>query len=752
MSLLEEGKANTHLTHLEELVLTQGQKGYGMARAFLLELLEELKGNTDSKVQTSVKWDGAPAIFAGVNPENGKFFVGTKSIFNKVPKINYTAEDVRRNHGHAPGLVDKLEKALKYLPDLGISKILQGDFMFDDEMLSTTSIDGEAHYVFKPNTITYAVPVDSDLGKEIGNAKFGIVFHTTYDSLDSGAAFGADVSGLRRPPGVWFDDAFFTDDTGTVTLTNEEEAAVKKLVDSADTINGSIDYDGLPADLLNIYINSEIKEGEFLTDPARSFEGFKSWYSGRLEKRIGGLKSDRGRMRAEQQGQKMLSLFDARRDDILNLFKVSRLLFQAKNIFIDKYNNAVYNTKHFIDDGSGDLVASNPEGYVAVDREGNGVKFVDRLEFSKANFAVDKGAKFQQTENLTVYWGSDGFSVTKNLLEWSQNLPVVENKNQELYENLLGGAPITSLVRDAKHVKIALAEAVNWALNEGLGDMAVDAAVGTLKKFVASKMPAMKDTLKLVEQEQKRIIAIYPGRFQPMGQHHYQTYKALADKFGVENTFIATSNKTGPKSPLSFNEKRRIAIEHGVPGDKIILTRNPYQATEITDGFDGDNTAVVFAVGGKDMRESPRFANLDGLTKKGTPAYYKRYKPGEELVGLDKHGYITVAPHVEIEIPGFGEMSGTTLRKALKGATREDFEKIMGFYNQDIYDILQGKLEEISSMGGGAVAGYSLPLGMRAPKVVGSEKKKKRHPKDFIKEEEEIVTEVMDYLLGISVG
>ncbi|HAI39512.1 MAG TPA: hypothetical protein DCM40_16085, partial [Maribacter sp.] len=334
------------------------------------------------------------------------------------------------------------------------------------------------------------------------------------------------------------------------------------------------------------------------------------------------------------------------------------------------------------------------------------------------------------------------------LLEWSQNLPVVENKNQELYENLLGGAPITSLVRDAKHVKIALAEAVNWALNEGIGDKIVDAAVGTLKKFVGKTMPAMKDTLSLVEQEQKRIIAIYPGRFQPMGQHHYQTYKALVDKFGVENTFIATSNVVDPTkgSPLSFNEKRRIAIEHGVPGDKIILTRNPYQATEITDGFDADKTSVVFAVGGKDMRESPRFANLDGLTKKGTDAYYKTYKPGEELVRLDKHGYITVAPHVEIEIPGFGEMSGTTLRKALKGATREDFEKIMGFYNQEIYDILQGKLEELS--GSGAVGGFAGPLAMRAPKVVGSEKKKKK----TLPEEEEIVTEVMDYLLGISVG
>jgi hypothetical protein len=719
MSLLDEGKANTHLTHLEELVLTQGPKGYDMARAFLLELLEELKGNVDSKVKTSVKWDGAPAIFAGINPENGKFFVGTKSIFNKVPKINYTPEDVQRNHGHAPGLVDKLTKALQYLPPLGIQKILQGDFMFDDEMISTIDVDGEPHYAFKPNTITYAAPVNSKLGQEIAESKFGIVFHTTYDSLDSGASFGADVSGLNKVPGVWVDDAYFTDDTGTVTLTEDEETKVKELVAAADQINEKIDYDDLPMDLLNIYINSEIKGGQFLEDPEKSYLGFKRWYSGRLEKRIDKLKSEKGKMRATEKGQEMLAAFDDKQEDILNLFRVSRLLFEAKNIFISKYNNAVYNTKHFIDDGSGDLVASNPEGYVAVDHIGNGVKFVDRLEFSKANFAVDKGAKFQQTESLTVYWGSDGFSVTKTLLEWSRNLPFVENKNQELYENLLGGAPITSLVREASKVKVALAEAVNWALNE---------------------------------QDEKRVIAIYPGRFQPMGRHHYATYKALADQFGPENTFIATSNKMGPKSPLDFEEKKKIMVAHGVPADKIVMTRNPYQALEITKDFDPDATSVVFAVGGKDMRESPRFANLDGFTKKGTPAYYKTYKPGEELVGLGKHGYITVAPHVEIDVPGFGEMSGTTLRQALKGATPEDFEAIMGFYNQEIYDILQGKLEEMSAMGGGAVAGYSMPLGMRAPDVVGSEKKKKRHPKNFIKEEQEIVTEVMDYLLGISVG
>ena len=387
-------KANTHLTHLEELVLTQGPEGYNKARGFLLSLLKTLKGNTSSKVQTSVKWDGAPAIFAGINPENGKFFVGTKSIFNKVPKINYTKEDIIKNHGHAPGLVDKLTKALQYLPALKIKNILQGDFMFDDGMIRKTEIEGEPHYTFKPNTILYAVPVDSDFGRQIEQAKFGIVFHTTYNSLDGGASFGADVSGLKKAPGVWFDDAFFTDDTGVVTLTDDEEAKILELVNQADAVNEKIDYDDLPFAFLNIYINSEIKAGAFLENPQESFEGFINWYSTRVKKKIDSLKSDKGKQRATQNAQQTLQAFNEKREDIINIFIVSRLLFEAKNIFIEKYNNAVYNTKHFVDNGSGDLVASNPEGYVAVDRKGNGIKFVDRLEFSRANFAVDKGAKF----------------------------------------------------------------------------------------------------------------------------------------------------------------------------------------------------------------------------------------------------------------------------------------------------------------------------------------------------------------------
>ena len=252
----------------------------------------------------------------------------------------------------------------------------------------------------------------------------------------------------------------------------------------------------------------------------------------------------------------------------------------------------------------------------------------------------------------------------------------------------------------------------------------------------------------LTEQEEKRVIAIYPGRFQPMGPHHAQTYQKLAQKFGAENTFIATSNVVKPpNSPLNFEQKKSIMVKHGIPESQIVQTKNPYQAAEITSNFNPQNTAVLFAVGKKDMETQPRFSNLGGMTKKGTPAYYKKFEPNQELDSLDAHGYITVAPHVSLEIPGIGEMSGTTLRQALVQSDPQTFEKIMGFFDQEIYDMLQNSLQEMSSVGSVGAFGYGAPF-------PGPKKKNKLQYKGgkFIQEQDEMVNEVVDYLLGITVG
>ena len=680
-TILNEGKANTHLTHLEELILTRGEQGYEMAKAFLLEMIRVLKGDGNTKVSTSVKWDGAPAIFAGINPDNGKFFVGTKSIFNKVPKINYTMEDIDRNHGHAPGLVDKLKKALYYLPSLGIKKILQGDFMFDDEMLKVIDVDGEPHYRFKPNTIVYAAPVNSKMGQQIKNAKFGIVFHTTYDSLQSGASFGADVSGLRRRPDVWFDDAFFKNDTGYVTLTDDDVQRVQSLVNEADQVNSKINYENLPLAKMNIYLNSEIRGGAFADDPQGSYEGFVNWNKNRIQKKVDRLKSERGKQRAMAAGQADLEAVERSRADILNVFRLSRLLFEAKNIFIEKYNNAIYATKHFVDDGSGDLKVTNPEGYVAVDFAGNGVKFVDRLEFSRANFMMDKGFKkpdIKENQMLEIFWNADK-STEMTLREWHTVLPKTRKTNKKLFESLESGEMVTSLIPDSKMVKTALAEAVQWAINEQ-----------------ESSNPNI-DT----------ILMVYPGRFQPMGKHHAGVYRELAKRFGEDKTFIVTSNKVKlPKSPLDFSEKLQVMKKHGI--ENVVQVRNPYKAEELTSQYDPERTAILFAVGKKDMMESPRFRV--GKKRNGEPSYFQYYDANKNnLKPLSEHGYLYVAPHISLEVPGFGEMSGTTIRKALADADEKTFEDIMGFFDPEIYSMLKEKfsnISEMSAMGGGAVQGF----------------------------------------------
>jgi len=258
---------------------------------------------------------------------------------------------------------------------------------------------------------------------------------------------------------------------------------------------------------------------------------------------------------------------------------------------------------------------------------------------------------------------------------------------------------------------------------------AVKAGVPISKSGVSSLLSPLSDTLKITEAEGKRTVAIYPGRFQPMGPHHFQTYKQIAAAHGAENTYVATSDKTGPKSPLNFSQKKSIILKHGVPENQVQQVTNPYYAKEIYEQLGGpEDIEVVYFVGNKDMRENPRFQKTGGTTKEG---YDWR---------------LAVAPHVEIDIPGFGEMCGTSLRDCLGAAKPDQFKAIMGWFDPDVYKMLQNSLKE-TAMASGAVA---ISPG-RAPGVVGSEKEKKKHKKNFL-EEEELVSEVMDYLLGITVG
>ena len=225
---------NTHLEHLEDDIINNGVAGGQNAIAFLEALRDMFATNTSKAVSLTVKWDGAPAIFAGINPENGKYFVGTKSIFNKVPLINYTHADIDKNHPAGPG--PKLHVALDHFKKLKIPGIWQGDMLFTKDDLEASDINGESMLSFKPNTITYAVPMGSKLEKTISKAKIGIVWHTTYsgDTMDSlSANFGADAKKLSKSSSVWSTDAGFSDESGTVTMTASETDKFNRVLNMA---------------------------------------------------------------------------------------------------------------------------------------------------------------------------------------------------------------------------------------------------------------------------------------------------------------------------------------------------------------------------------------------------------------------------------------------------------------------------------------------------------------------------------------
>ena len=400
--LYEEAGPNKHLTHLEELVLTNKRDGANRAIGYLNALSQVLDSGTKKAINTTVKYDGAPAVVIGRDP-NGNFFVGSKSVFNAEPKLNYSIKDIKINHAAAPGLVDKLVKTFVHFKDTNIDGVYQGDFLFDNEIKKTAVIDGEDHVTFKPNTIVYAVPTNSKEGQDILNSDIGVVFHTEYDvQLDEEGKprfntkkFGVDVSTLDPGPKVYVKDAYFENDAGYVTLTDEETGFIRELVQQATQLTKEINFDGIDEDIykgLNTYINTEIRQGEVLKDTDVSFQQYVEWVEGRMDRKIDSLKSDRGKQKASQIKDQMLGLISSAKEDITKLLNLQVLIKQGKDIFIQKYNNIMkgVSMKHYLFDDNGDLVVTEPEGYVAVDAAGGAIKFVDRLEFSKANFTLDK--------------------------------------------------------------------------------------------------------------------------------------------------------------------------------------------------------------------------------------------------------------------------------------------------------------------------------------------------------------------------
>ena len=394
----KEGK-NVHLEHLEDNVLNNGVSGAREAINFLRSLRNMLAGHSDVKVNVTTKWDGSPAIFAGINPENGKFFVGTKSVFNKNAKLNYTDADIDENHP-SEGLNDKLKIALAYLPKLGIKGILQGDMMFTKSDLKHETIDGEEYIIFQPNTIVYAVPTDSKLAKIMMAAQLGVVFHTSYvgkDIENMKASFNIDIGHLTTTKDVWFRDASFTDASGSATFTEKETADLTSILSQAGRL-----FNTIPALTLNkiassetyltqikTYNNTKVREGQEIRDTRAHVNGLMKWVEDKLNKEISAAKKEETKQKRIKEKTEVMRFYRTNAIQLKNIFDLMNMIIEAKLMIIRKLET-IRSIGTFVRTDDGFRITA-PEGFVAVDKiKGNALKLVDRLEFSHQNFNVAK--------------------------------------------------------------------------------------------------------------------------------------------------------------------------------------------------------------------------------------------------------------------------------------------------------------------------------------------------------------------------
>ncbi len=388
---------NTHLEHLEDDIINRGAVGGDNALNFLKSVRNMLAGTTGSKTNITVKWDGAPAIICGINPENGKFFVGTKSVFNKSPKINYTVADIRKNHGGV--VAQKLEVCLANLKRLNIKGILQGDLLFTNDK-KVISIDGEKMLSFTPNTITYAVPQNSGIGKRIANAKMGIVFHTQYNGkkMDSlSASFGTVTGSSNR--NVFLASAAYQD-TAVLFPKSElskfdaqirmAEGSLRKAAPILNLMSKNISDDLSIGYRLKTYFNHFIRNSNSSMDKVAVMQKqFRDYFESVLQAEIDKRKTPAGKAKFIKAKADGLQFIDRNKQALYFAIASHITLGVAKQTLLQKMNQ-IQSIGNFIRTSTGYRVTA-PEGYVAVDKVAGAIKLVDRLEFSRQNFTMPKG-------------------------------------------------------------------------------------------------------------------------------------------------------------------------------------------------------------------------------------------------------------------------------------------------------------------------------------------------------------------------
>ena len=389
---------NKHLDHLEDRIILDGSAGGKEAIHALREMSKFLSGKPGPGMLVTTKWDGAPAIICGYDPEDGEFFVGTKSVFAKEPKLMKTREDIKNNYSGA--LAEKLLQSLKYLPKVVKKGVLQGDLMFTDDK-KTERIEGERFITFRPNTITYAAKPNTPLGKDINRAKLGIVFHTKYvgnSIADMQASFQVTDNDFKATADVWAEKATFKDISGAANFTTTErkqyenainmaEGSIRKASRTLDKIQSGKKSLQIDTEFLKFF-NNYVKAGREVPSVKKAYEDYYKHLYKEYEKVAKKYKNSSSVDKKVAEYLKVVTFIEDNKEGFMMVIAAYMNLQKAKMMLVERMKK-VGQLRLFVDMGGGDYKVTDPEGFVAVVND-KATKLIDRMEFSKLNFTVPK--------------------------------------------------------------------------------------------------------------------------------------------------------------------------------------------------------------------------------------------------------------------------------------------------------------------------------------------------------------------------
>lgn len=396
---IKEGRSlvNSKIDHIENKLFVDGYQGAQDTIELFRSFRDMLSGHSKTSVNLIAKWDSSFSIVCGINPENEKFFVGTTSVFNKVsPKINYTFNDIDLNY--SDNELNRIFKVLlNYLPSLNITGILQGELLFTEQNLKPQLIDGVRYITFQPNKITYAVPIDTELGAFIAHSKVGIIFHSSYYGQkmnELSVSHNVDFNRLTKTKNIWVKDASFVDVSGTITFTERETIQITGLInDAIQTLRqiGSVVLNRLTTNVIikkhiKDFNNYRIKNKQPIKNVNSYVIDFLHWLEKYYNTYILDAKREQTKHKRIIEKNSIIAYLRGNYQQLLLVFELYYLFIQIKNIIINKLNKVETSVSSFIKTDSGFKI-TNSNGFIAVDKlTGNVVKLVDRLDVIKNNF------------------------------------------------------------------------------------------------------------------------------------------------------------------------------------------------------------------------------------------------------------------------------------------------------------------------------------------------------------------------------